>query len=313
MFIPFSARFPQQEASSPPCVRVALCKTQLAVIPRLPSHVLVACSDRDAEISPRPRLGSLVSDRSCGSVAHHALSRWRLYGVKHRGAGLPRAHSQLEPQLRPQLVSWKPPVLPGVLDSIMIWRHNNDCQVCQTGLELTARVAYGALMKPKTRKKVVRAIEKRLTEILRETSAEDDLSDIKDERDRETWRRGSFQITLSDELRSDLENALKRRPEPMPKQLNNFLNEMAVIDADSLLRPSLRHLARKLPPFPPGKQPKLNSGQQKKALAEVALLSSRSAFSRKEIYRKIAKRYGVHWRTIQNLATRTHKQRQKEV
>ena len=163
-------------------------------------------------------------------------------------------------------------------------------------------------MKPKTRKKVVRAIEKRLTEILRETSSEDDFSDIKDEREREDWRSGSFQIILSTELRSDLENALKRRPEPVPKQLNSFLKEMAVIDADSLLRPSLRHLARKLPPFPPGKQPKLNSGQQKKALAEVALLSSRCTLSRKEIYHRVAKKYGLHWRTIQNLTTRTHKE-----
>jgi hypothetical protein len=167
-------------------------------------------------------------------------------------------------------------------------------------------------MKPKTRKKVVCAIEKRLTEILRETSGEDDLSDIRDEREGEDWRRGSFQIILSTELRSDLESVLKRRPEPMPKQLNSFLKAMAAIDADSLLRPSLRHLARKLPPFPPGKQPKLTSGQQKKALGEIARLASRRALSRKEVYRKVAKRYGVHWRTIQNLATRTHKQGQKE-
>ena len=163
-------------------------------------------------------------------------------------------------------------------------------------------------MKPKTRKKIVRAIEKRLAKILRKGSAEDDISDLKDERDREAWRHGSFQIILSNELRSDLENVLKRRPEPVPKQLNNFLKEMAVIDADSLLRPSLRHLARKLPPFPPGKQPKLNSGQQKKALAEVTLLYSRRALSRKEIYHRVAKKHGVHWRTIQNLTTSSHKE-----
>lgn len=166
-------------------------------------------------------------------------------------------------------------------------------------------------MKPRTRKKVVRAIERRLTEILRKTSALDDLSDVKDERVREDLRRESFQISLSAELRSELENALKRRPEPTHKELHNFLKEMKTIDADSLLRPSLRHLARKLPPFPPGKQPKLNSVQQKKALAEVARLSSQRALSRKEAYRKVAKKYGVHWRTIQNLSIKTYKQGQE--
>ena len=167
-------------------------------------------------------------------------------------------------------------------------------------------------MKPRTRKKVVRAIERRITEILRETAAVDDLSDIKDERERENWRRGSFQIILSPELQSNLEKALKKRPEPTRQEMDNFLKEMKTIDADALLRPSLRNLARKLPPFPPGKQPKLNSVQQKKALAEVTRLCSRHALSRKEAYRKVAKKYGLHWRTIQNLSTRTYKQGQKE-
>jgi hypothetical protein len=52
--------------------------------------------------------------------------------------------------------------------------------------------------------------------------------------------------------------------------------------------------------------------QQKKALAEVARLSSRGALSRKEAYRQVAKKYGVHWRTIQNLSIKTHKQGQQE-
>ena len=137
-------------------------------------------------------------------------------------------------------------------------------------------------------------------------------SDIKDERVREDWRAGSFQIILSVGLRSELENALKRRPEPTHQELDNFLKEMEIIDADSLLRPSLRHLARKLPPLPPGEQPKLNSVQQKKALADVARFSSRRGLSRKEAYRKVAKKYGVHWRTIQNLSTKTYKQTQSE-
>ncbi len=165
-------------------------------------------------------------------------------------------------------------------------------------------------MKPRTRKKVVRAIEKRITEILRDPSTMDDLSDIEDEREREDWRRGSFEISLSAELRSELENALKRRPEPTHQELDNFLKEMGTIDADYLLRPSLKHIARKLPPFPPGKQPTLNSVQQKKALAEVARLSS--SLSRKDAYRKVAKKYGVHWRTIQNLSIKTYRQGQKE-
>ena len=163
-------------------------------------------------------------------------------------------------------------------------------------------------MKPKTRKKIVRAIERRITEILREAATMDDLSDIKDEKERQDWRRGLFEISLSASLRSELENALKRRPEPTHEELDDFLKEMETIDPDSLLRPSLKHIARKLPPFPPGKQPKLNSVQQKKALAEVARLSSQRGLSRKEAYRKVAKKYGVHWRTIQNLSTKTHKQ-----
>jgi len=167
-------------------------------------------------------------------------------------------------------------------------------------------------MKPRTRKRVVREVEKRITKILRGTSALDDLSDVEDEKEREDWRRGSFEISLSVELRSELENALKRRPEPTHQELDNFLKEMETMDADALLRPSLRHIARKLPPFPPGKQPKLNPVQQKQALAEVARLSSRGALSRKEAYRKVAKKYGVHWRTIQNLSLKTYKRRQQE-
>lgn len=167
-------------------------------------------------------------------------------------------------------------------------------------------------MKPKTRQMVVRTIEKRLTDVLRESAATDDLSDIKDEKEREVWRRGLFQISLSRSLRSELENALKRRPEPSHQELDKFLREMKALDPDSLLRPSLRHLARKLPPFPPGKRPTLSPAQQKKALADVARLSSIGGLSRKEAYRKVAKKYGVHWRTVQNLSIKTHKRREKE-
>ena len=165
-------------------------------------------------------------------------------------------------------------------------------------------------MKPKTRKRVVRAIEQRLTEILRGSSALDDLSYVKDEKVRKDWRSRSFDIELSDDLRSELENALKQRPEPTHQELGSFLRKMEAFDADSLLRASLQHIARKLPPFPPGKQPKLKSVQQKRALAEVARLSA--SLSRKAAYRKVARKYGVHWRTIQNLATKQYKQGQRE-
>ncbi|HYL46547.1 MAG TPA: hypothetical protein VEU52_05950, partial [Candidatus Limnocylindrales bacterium] len=127
-------------------------------------------------------------------------------------------------------------------------------------------------------------------------------SDIKDKKEREEWRRGLFQIYLSTELRSELEDVLKKRPEPTHQELGNFLKEMASLDPDSLLRPSLKHLARKLPPHPPGKQPTLNPTEQQKALAAVARLTSQSGLSRKEAYRMVAKKYGVHWRTIQNLS-----------
>lgn len=164
-------------------------------------------------------------------------------------------------------------------------------------------------MKPRTRRKVVRVIEKRLTEVLREGAARDDVSDIKDERMREDWRHGNFHISLSTELRSEFEEALKKRQEPTYQELRNFLKEMARIDSDSLLRPSLRHLARKLPPFPPGKQPTLNSAQRKNVLANVARLSDHGELSRKEAYRQVAKKYGVHWRTIQNLSLKSGKKR----
>jgi hypothetical protein len=152
-------------------------------------------------------------------------------------------------------------------------------------------------MRQKTRTKVVHTIERRLTRLLRDSVGDDDLSD--------------FFIFLSAALRAELEDALKKRPEPTGEELEKFLKEMKTLDADSLLRPSLRHLARKLPPFPPGKPPKLRLEQQKKALAELARLSFRGALSRKAAYRKVAKKYNVHWRTIQNLSTRTLKRPQK--
>jgi hypothetical protein len=167
-------------------------------------------------------------------------------------------------------------------------------------------------MKRSTRKKVVRAIEKRLTEILRATSATDDLSDVKEAKTREIWRSGSFEIGLSDSLRSELESALNKRPEPADRDLDNFLKELRSIDADEVLRPSLKHLARKLPPFPPGKPPVLNPAQRKKVLAEVARLSSHRNISRKEVYRRVATKYSVHWRTIQNLSIETYKRGRKE-
>lgn len=162
-------------------------------------------------------------------------------------------------------------------------------------------------MKRSTRKKVVRAIEKRLTEILRAGSATDDLSDVKEAKTREIWRSGTFEIELSDSLRSELENELNKRPEPTDRDLDSFLKEVRSIDADEVLRPSLKHLARKLPPFPPGKPPALNPVQRKRVLAEVARLCSHSNISRKEAYRRVATKYSVHWRTIQNLSTKTYK------
>ena len=159
-------------------------------------------------------------------------------------------------------------------------------------------------MKRSTRKKVVRVIEKRLTEILRAGSGTVDLSDVKEKKTREIWGSGAFEIELSDELRSELEDALKKRPEPTSRELDSFLKEMRNIDADAVLRPSLKHLARKLPPFPVGKQPTFDPVRRKKVLAELDRLSSHRDISRKDAYRRVAKKYGVHWRTIQNLATK---------
>jgi hypothetical protein len=163
-------------------------------------------------------------------------------------------------------------------------------------------------MKPSTRKRVIHAIEKRIEKILKNPLPRaEDLVDVKDKLSREALRTGSFEIGLSAGLRSELESAIRRRPEPTRQELNNFLKEIESLDADSLLRPSLKQVARKLPPFPPGKRPTLNPMQQKKALAEVARLSSRLALSRKEAYRRVAKKYGVHWRTIQNLSIKTNR------
>jgi len=168
-------------------------------------------------------------------------------------------------------------------------------------------------MNPKTRKRVVRAIEKRIEEIMKiPLPRDEDIIDLKDEQSRRALLTGTFQISLSSGLRSELENALKRRPEPTPKELANFLKEMETIDADFLLRPSLKHMARKLPPFPPGKQPILTPEQRKRALGEVARLSSQRTLSRKDAYRKVAKKYGVHWRTIQNVSIKTYKRGRRE-
>ena len=112
-----------------------------------------------------------------------------------------------------------------------------------------------------------------------------------------------FRAGVALSLWPEVEKALKERPEPTKHELERFLTQMNGADLAFVLRSSLRRMMRKLPPFPHGKQPKFDFQQQKEIVSEVRRLTSVTG-SRKKAYTEVAKKRGVHWRTIQNLFLR---------
>ena len=151
-------------------------------------------------------------------------------------------------------------------------------------------------MKAKTRKKLKAALARRLRELWEEVFA-------KDLKDPVTRRHAQLNANISKGL-SGLDVKLRQAPEPSPDQLQRVLRQIREERFDLWVRSVLMYLVKKFPPFPPGKQPKLTRKQQGQALAEVHKLIVRSELSRKDIYRQVASKYEVHWRTIQNLWTR---------
>ena len=97
-----------------------------------------------------------------------------------------------------------------------------------------------------------------------------------------------------------IEEELSDKPEPSPLQLERYLKEMREADLNSVVRSFFHTGLRKLPPLPPGKQPKFSPDKVVKLRAEVEREVSRSGSPRKDVYKRIAKKHKVHWRTIQN-------------
>ncbi len=173
-------------------------------------------------------------------------------------------------------------------------------------------------MKPATQRKIARALKKRIEEILGSLPADERAA--KREISAALGMRGSLQANLQRAFRAgvslglwnEVERHLKKKPEPTPQEVEKFLREIEQVEVDSMLRSLLGSMLRKLPPFPPGKSPSLTPQQQKKAVAEVHRLTSSGRLTRRAAYEKVAKAYGVHWRTIQNLWMKTvHEQEPK--
>ena len=109
----------------------------------------------------------------------------------------------------------------------------------------------------------------------------------------------------------DVGKGLKRKPEPTPEQLKKVLKQIEALDLNYVYQAVLKNLSRKLPPFPPGKQPTFSKLQERQDIeSEVQRLASR--LSRKEAYKNVAKKRDVHWRTIQNLCLKGKQKRESE-
>jgi hypothetical protein len=105
-------------------------------------------------------------------------------------------------------------------------------------------------------------------------------------------------------LWAEVEAALQHKPEPTPQQLQKCLEDLENTQLDSVFRSFFRDALRRLPPFPPGKQPRFKPQQRKSIRLEVQKQVEVHRRSRKEAYRVVAKKYDVHWRTIQNCCTK---------
>lgn len=169
-------------------------------------------------------------------------------------------------------------------------------------------------MKDVTRRKIIRGVRKYADGIIKFIGR--GLLSF-DARGQRAFRR-AFQKAVGFHL-TELNRVLRKRPEPTPEQLKKLLQkaeepvgqEVGEVEVNSMLRSFLRAWLRKLPPFPPGKQPRLTPQQQKEGLAEVRRLTTAGGLARKAAYEKVAKTYDVHWRTVQNLWTKVHKQIRK--
>jgi hypothetical protein len=174
-------------------------------------------------------------------------------------------------------------------------------------------------MKPATQEKIARALKERIERVLEkiagdEPTARREVSEFfrnpelfSEKEPDDKFMRCGFKAGLALGLWSEVRKNLKEKPEPTKQELEKFLSELEGVDLEFMLRTSLSRMIRKLPPNPPGKQPKFKSQQRKEILAEVDRLSTVKG-SRKEAYSEVAKKRGVHWRTIQNLLLkREHK------
>ncbi len=171
-------------------------------------------------------------------------------------------------------------------------------------------------MKPATRKKLIQALQERVEEILGDklpanlrAAHREIRADVSSKGQVSTERL--FRTGVAIGIWSEAELALKGKPEPTPQQLKKVLAEIEKVEIASFLRASLKNMWRKLPPFPPGKQPSLTLQKQRQALAEVRRLTASGSLNLKAAYAQVAKKYGVHWRTIENACIRIRKQTSK--
>jgi len=134
--------------------------------------------------------------------------------------------------------------------------------------------------------------------------------DLKGKADDATLQR-AFGSGVMASLWAEAERTLKDKPEPTTEQLKKTLDQIEALDFASMLRACFQTVSRRLPPVPPGKSPSLNPQQQKAAFAEVRDLKAKARISQKQAYEKVAQKYGVHYRTIQNLWLRTRNQSSK--
>ncbi len=171
-------------------------------------------------------------------------------------------------------------------------------------------------MKPATRKKLIQALQKRVQEILGDKLPAD-LRAARRAIRADVSSKGQvsaehmFRTGVAIGIWSEAERVLKAKPEPTPEQLDKFLSDIEEVEIASLLRASLKNMWRKLPPFPPGKQPSLTLQKQRQALAEVRRLTASGSLNLKAAYAQVAKKHGVHWRTIENACIRIRKQTSK--
>ncbi len=169
-------------------------------------------------------------------------------------------------------------------------------------------------MKKATGQKIAKALQERLEEIFGRFS----ISGLPDAQQAmyaevEKVLKGKVDdATLQSAMRAgvmagvweEMEQGLKDRPEPTPEQLEKILKEIWEADIASMLRISVKNFLRTLRR---GKNLRLTPEQQKEVFTQLRQLTAKGSLSHKKAYAQVAQKYGVHWRTIQNLWVKTHK------